>query len=111
MQALDTGTDISSLTTLLGLTYGLPAVVYVVGLAWNKTVGASPKLNKFWATFCLAVPIAGLAMMANVDATPAEVAEINRLNQIQHQAEVAKVALVFQMSLRGATQSQPKGAN
>ena len=67
MQALDTGADISSLTTLLGLTYGLPAVVYVVGLAWNKMVGASPKLNKFWATFCLAVPIAGLGMMANVD--------------------------------------------
>ena len=57
------------------------------------------------------ISVALAEMMANVEANPQEVAEIDRLNRIQDQAEAAKLALVFQMSLRGATQNQPKAAN
>ena len=57
------------------------------------------------------ISVALAEMMANVEANPQEVAEIDRLNRIQDQAEAAKLALVFQMSLRGATQRQSKEGN
>ena len=67
MQALDTGTDISSLISLLAIAFGLPVFGYLSGLARNITVGASSKLNKVWATVCLVLPLVFLPMMVDID--------------------------------------------
>jgi hypothetical protein len=42
---------------------GSPIVVYLTGMAWNKTVGAPWKVNQAWTTFCLVLPIAALGML------------------------------------------------
>jgi hypothetical protein len=56
-------TDIHRLGVALGFAFGLPIVGYLTGMAWNKMVGAPPKVNKAWATFCLALPIVALGML------------------------------------------------
>ena len=56
-------TDLSNLAFGLALAYLFPIVCYGTGMAWNKTVGAPPKVNKVWASFCLLLPIVCLGMM------------------------------------------------
>ncbi len=60
-------TDTAKLAYALAFTFLVPIVGYMVGIAWNKTVGAPHQVNKAWTTFCLAVPIIGLAMFAKID--------------------------------------------
>jgi hypothetical protein len=56
-------TDIHKLGFSLALAFVFPVVVYVTGIAWNKIAGAPQKVNKAWATFCLALPIVALGML------------------------------------------------
>jgi biotin transporter BioY len=56
-------TDIHRLEMSLALAFGFPIVVYLTGVAWNKITGAPSKVNKAWATFCLALPILALGML------------------------------------------------
>jgi hypothetical protein len=60
-------TDIVKFADAMGFTYLTPIVGYMVGMAFNKAIGAPKKVNKRWAMFCLAAPIIGLAMFVNVD--------------------------------------------
>jgi hypothetical protein len=60
-------TDITKLAYALAFTFLIPIVGYMIGIAWNKTVGAPQQINRAWTTFCLAVPIIGLVMFAKVD--------------------------------------------
>ncbi len=60
-------TDIVKFADAMGFTYLTPIVGYMVGMAFNKAMGAPKKVNKQWAMFCLAAPIVGLAMFVNVD--------------------------------------------
>jgi biotin transporter BioY len=60
-------TDIHKLEVCLGFAYGFPIVVYLTGMAWNKMVGAPVKVNKAWATFCLALPVVALGMLVRLD--------------------------------------------
>jgi hypothetical protein len=55
--------DIHKLAVWIALALGFPIVIYLTGVAWNKTLGAPRKLNKAWATFCLVLPIAALGML------------------------------------------------
>jgi len=56
-------TDIQKLGFAIAVALGFPLVVYATGMLWNKIAGAPPKVNKAWATFCLALPIIALAML------------------------------------------------
>jgi hypothetical protein len=58
-------TDLSKLTFSLALTFVFPVVMYLTGIAWNKMVGASSKVNKIWASVCLLLPIAFLVMLVH----------------------------------------------
>jgi hypothetical protein len=56
-------TDIHKLGISLAFAFGFPIVVYMTGMTWNKVVGAPPKVNRAWASFCLALPIVALGML------------------------------------------------
>jgi biotin transporter BioY len=58
-------TDLHRLGISLGFAFGFPIIVYATGMAWNKISGAPRKVKKVWATFCLALPIAALAMLVH----------------------------------------------
>ena len=60
------GTDLSKLVFGLTFAFVSPIVCYGTGMAWNKVVGAPPKVNRIWTSFCLLLPIVLLGMLAQV---------------------------------------------